>query len=478
MPVPHATPARPDAAPRFRRLILPTLVALALGGCATREFVTQEIGQSNARVSSMEAWFKALNQGLDSQANRLRDLEARQERAEQTDANLTSRLEETRAEASGTVLRQVRLSGEVAGMKQRGETVAADAVRAHERLDAQEARLAGASRRLEGAVAGLSAAESRIQALERQAPAAPVAVAPPPVRETPKPEAAAVPVAAPAVTVTPAQPAAPAAPGVVTPAPASAKAEEIERLNALVAELRRTLEQQSARLSAAVESANQQLGSLHAQTARLGAQVDANTQAIGRIDGRVGGIGAELEHARRRVEAGEKGLAESGLRLTLVQDLLVSQGERLARNEAEAGRLSGTAREALERARQAGKLAEGKLVFEATLTDEVANFGFEDARLNAAARKQLTELADRLKAENKGAYIEIQGHTDNVGPAEANQRLSRERALAVRDFLHQAARIPLHLLAVAGYGETRPVASNHGKEGRARNRRVVLVVLR
>lgn len=478
MSVPHAMPARFDAPPRFRRLALPALIALALSGCATREFVTQEIGQSNARVSSMEAWFKAISQGLDSQANRLKDVEARLALMEQTDANLASRLEETRADAAGTVLRQVRLSGEVAGMKQRGETVAAEAARAHERLDAQDARLASASRRLEGTVAGLSAAESRLQALERQAPAAPVAVVPSPVRETARAEAAAAPAATPPVMATPAQPAAPAAQSQLTPAQASAKAEEVERLNALVAELRRTLEQQSASLDAAVQNANQQLGSLHAQTARLGARVDANAQAIGRIDGRVGGMGAELDHARKRVEAGEKGLAESGLRLTLVQDLLVSQGERLARNEAEAGRLSSTAQEALERARQAGKLAEGKLVFEATLTDEVANFGFEDARLNAAARRQLTELAERLKAENKGAFIEIQGYTDNVGPAQANLRLSRARALAVRDFLHQEARIPLHLLAVAGYGETRPVASNHDKEGRAKNRRVVLVVLR
>jgi outer membrane protein OmpA-like peptidoglycan-associated protein len=162
----------------------------------------------------------------------------------------------------------------------------------------------------------------------------------------------------------------------------------------------------------------------------------------------------------------------------MVQELLNNQGERLARNEIEAGKVSATAREALERARQAGKLAEGKLVFETTLTNEVANFDFQEAQLNEAARNQLNEFAKRLKAENRGAFIEIQGYTDSSGPAEINLRLSRERAMAVRDYLHQEAGIPLHLLAVAAYGETRPIADNSSREGRGKNRRVVLVVLR
>lgn len=490
MPVRPALPARSAVPPQFRRLALPALVVLALSGCATREYVNREIGQSNERISGIEAWFKSVNQGLDSQANRLRDLEARLERQEQAHAGLAGRVDETRSNLSGTVLRLVRLGGEVAGLKQRVEGQGADAARAQERLEAQDARLASVGRRLDGAVAGLSAAEVRLGALERQgqasspaplparaeveavpAPASPAPVLPVAPAPVPEPASAAVPAvqvaAAPAPAAAPAQAAA-------VPNPA----DELARLNAQVAELKARLTQQSEALAGALQLARQQLGGLEAQATRIGAQADANAQAIGRIDGRVGAIDTELVSARRRAEAGEKTLVESGLRLTLVQELLTSQGERLARNETEAGKVSGTAREALERALQAGRLAEGKLVFEATLTDEVASFGFERAELNAAARKQLVEFADRLKAENKGAFIEIQGHTDSVGPAEANLRLSQARALAVRDFLHQEAKIPLPLLAVVPYGETRPVADNVTREGRAKNRRVVLVVLR
>lgn len=541
MPVRPPLPARSSVLPPFRRLALPALVVLALSGCATQEFVTREIGQSNERITGIEAWFKSVNQGLDSQANRLRDLEARLERAENAQAGLTGRVDETRADLAGTGLRLVRLSGEVAGLKQRVDSVSSEAGRAHDRLESQDARLASVGRRLEGTVAGLSAAEVRIGALERQGLVSSPASMPASSQATPEPaspawspapaklevEAPTAPVASAAVVLAPAtvapaaEPAAPVAaatnlpgetvptqpalvPAAATqavPAPAAAtettaapapapqvvaaqaaansdQADELARLNAQVAELKARLARQSEALETAFQAAKQQLGGLEAQAARIGAQTEANAQAIGRIDGRVGVINAELDNARQRVEAGEKNLAESGVRLTMVQDLLMNQGERLARNEAEAGKLSSTAQEALQRALQAGRLAEGKLVFEATLTDEVANFGFEQAELNAAARKQLTEFADRLKAENKGAFIEIQGHTDSVGPAEANLRLSRARAQSVRDFLHQEARIPLHLLAVVAYGETRPVANNGTQAGRAKNRRVVLVVLR
>jgi outer membrane protein OmpA-like peptidoglycan-associated protein len=282
----------------------------------------------------------------------------------------------------------------------------------------------------------------------------------------------------------------------------SAAMGQSDNMASLVDDLRRKIEQQSANLTAALDRltgleagmaamgrrdrereaglkvATRSLGDLQSETSRLQGQGEANAQALARIDQRLSGMNSDLDNARKRVEAGEKGLAESGLRLTLVQDLLNSQAERLARNEIEDGKVSTTAREALERARLAGKLAEGKLVYETTLTDEVANFGVQDARLNERARSQLNKFASRLKAENRGAYIEIQGHTDSIGHAEANLRLSRERALAVRDYLHQEAKIPLHLLAVAAYGESRPVADNHTREGRGKNRRVVLVVLR
>jgi outer membrane protein OmpA-like peptidoglycan-associated protein len=218
-------------------------------------------------------------------------------------------------------------------------------------------------------------------------------------------------------------------------------------------------------------AANRKLDTLQSELGDVRLKAGANADAIARID-------AHMDAARKRVEASEKGLAESGLRLTMVQELLDEQGVRLAKTEAESGKLSASASEALVRAMAAGRLAEGKLIHETTFSEEVAMFGFQDARLNDGARRRLAEFADRLKSENKGVFIEIQGHTDDVGAAEINMDLSLARARSVRDYLHREAGIPLHRLAVAPYGETKPVADNKTREGRLKNRRVVLVVLK
>lgn len=489
MNVPQHMRVRSNHQPQYHHLLLPALIALALGGCATQEYVHQEVGQYGERVKGLESWFNAINQGMDSNANRIRDAETRIGRVEKANTSLVARLDETRGDLAGAGQRVNRLASDLTGVNQRIEAGNAETARAHQRLDGQDARLNAASRRMEGAIAGLAIAEGRIGALENNAPRSVQAAVPGksegemavvpaaiqhPVQPTTLPEAQ-----------SPAQPATQAA---AKAGETSALTGQSDNLNALIAELSRKIEHQNGTLTAAVErlarleaglAASGQRGQEQESVIRATNQKLGDLQSdIARIDRRVSGVDNELESARKRVEAGEKVLAESGLRLTMVQDLLNSQGERLARNEIEDGKVSTTAREALERARLAGKLAEGKLVFETTLTDAVTNFGFQDTKLNESARSQLGEFANRLKAENRGAYIEIQGHTDSVGPAEANLRLSRERAMAVRDYLHQEAKIPLHLLAVAAYGETRPVADNGTREGRGKNRRVVLVVLR
>lgn len=71
--------------------------------------------------------------------------------------------------------------------------------------------------------------------------------------------------------------------------------------------------------------------------------------------------------------------------------------------------------------------------------------------------------------------VEVQGHTDNVGNAETNQRLSEARANAVRDYLIKAG-VPASQLIAHGYGMTMPIADNSTAEGRATNRRVEFVV--
>jgi len=91
------------------------------------------------------------------------------------------------------------------------------------------------------------------------------------------------------------------------------------------------------------------------------------------------------------------------------------------------------------------------------------------AELTERARTDLTTLADQL-AELSPSDVTVVGHTDDVDSDEYNQRLSEQRAEAVRQFLlQQVTNLPL---SAEGRGESEPVASNETDEGRAANRRV------
>ena len=70
----------------------------------------------------------------------------------------------------------------------------------------------------------------------------------------------------------------------------------------------------------------------------------------------------------------------------------------------------------------------------------------------------------------------IEGHTDSHGGDELNQKLSQERAESVKQYMVNAMRIPTYRLIATGFGETRPVASNETASGRARNRRIDIVI--
>lgn len=138
--------------------------------------------------------------------------------------------------------------------------------------------------------------------------------------------------------------------------------------------------------------------------------------------------------------------------------------------------VEGLAGQALERANAAHKLAEGKFLYEVVLSDDSMKFPTDEDALSPEAEARLSELVQRLKAENRNVYLEIQGHTDSTGDAEYNEKLGEARAEAVRRYLSRGG-IALNRMATISYGEEAPVASNDTPEGRAQNRRVAIIVL-
>lgn len=149
---------------------------------------------------------------------------------------------------------------------------------------------------------------------------------------------------------------------------------------------------------------------------------------------------------------------------------------RVDATDARVAQVEGTAGEALQRATAAHKLAEGKFLYQVVLSDDSVKFPTNAHELSPEAQTRLSELAQRLKAENRNVYLEIQGHTDATGPAAYNEELGEQRAEAVRRFLSRDG-IALNRMSTISYGAEAPVAPNDTREGRSQNRRVAIVVL-
>jgi len=107
--------------------------------------------------------------------------------------------------------------------------------------------------------------------------------------------------------------------------------------------------------------------------------------------------------------------------------------------------------------------------------DARALFATNSAELSDSGMSAVSQLADGIAALTEVNRIVVVGHTDSNGSEAYNQGLSEERAESVRAAL--AAKLPDEDIAAIGRGETRPIASNDDALGRARNRRVEIVVI-
>ena len=108
----------------------------------------------------------------------------------------------------------------------------------------------------------------------------------------------------------------------------------------------------------------------------------------------------------------------------------------------------------------------------------VVNFTTGSAGLTPAARACLDELGKALSSSALSSFrFRIAGHTDNVGSAEENMKLSQARAAAVVDYLSRQRGIAVSRLEAAGYGQDRPLVEHPAQTSEPRNRRVEVVNL-
>ena len=102
-------------------------------------------------------------------------------------------------------------------------------------------------------------------------------------------------------------------------------------------------------------------------------------------------------------------------------------------------------------------------------------FGNNSSKIDRRSEPLLDQISQALIANPGVGHVLVEGHTDNVGDKRFNQRLSEERAAAVREALVKRG-VDGDRLATRGFGETRPVAPNKSPAGRAKNRRVEFII--
>jgi len=190
---------------------------------------------------------------------------------------------------------------------------------------------------------------------------------------------------------------------------------------------------------------------------------------VGEVNTKVDTLSGSLEETQERTRKNEE-------RIGSVDQKAEAAGKSAADARSAADAAAASAKEVGSRVEAVDKFNR-RLVYEVTLSEDQGNFKFGHTELPDEAKARLDEVINQLKTDPKGVFIEIEGHTDNVGSQEVNERIGLERAEAVKRYIYESHQVPLHKINVISYGEEKPVAPNKTRDGRAQNRRVVIKVL-
>ena len=190
-------------------------------------------------------------------------------------------------------------------------------------------------------------------------------------------------------------------------------------------------------------------------------------------------------------------VAAVGSRVETLSQSLEQTQEATRQNEARIGQVDAKAdqvgiwakdaQSAANTAQQAANTADKKadavdaytkrLIYEVVISEDQGGFKFGSAELPDEVKARIDQMVAQLKAEPKGNFVEIEGHTDSSGDKMTNQRIGEARAEAVKRYLYEQHQVPLHKMNVISYGEDKPVSPNNNRQGRAQNRRVVIKIL-
>ena len=193
---------------------------------------------------------------------------------------------------------------------------------------------------------------------------------------------------------------------------------------------------------------------------------------------------AFFEEQRNRVQSLEQEKAENEVRIADMEEELRALDERLGGATAERAalvqRLEAQARvkQQFEQIEKMFSSDEARVFREGNnIIMRLVGLTFDSgsSQLQSANFDLLAKVEKAIDVFPRSELI-IEGHTDSHGGDDSNQTLSQARAESVQQYMINAMRIPTYRLIATGYGETRPVASNETEPGRARNRRIDIVI--
>jgi len=195
--------------------------------------------------------------------------------------------------------------------------------------------------------------------------------------------------------------------------------------------------------------------------------------SVGEVNEKVDSQGRTIEETQERVRKNEGRISEVDQRAGAAQQAADSANSAASAAHNAANAVGKEANEKFETIDKTNK----RLVYEVVLSEDQGNFKFGKTMLPDEAKSAIDEMVSHMKQDPKNIYLEIEGHTDNVGDKNVNEKVGLARAEAVKRYLYEQYQIPLHKMNVISYGEDKPIAPNKTKAGRAQNRRVVIKVL-
>jgi len=201
---------------------------------------------------------------------------------------------------------------------------------------------------------------------------------------------------------------------------------------------------------------------------------------VGQVSTKVDTLSQSLEATQERTKQNEAKIAEVDQRaqagVTQAQQAAATADTKAGAADTKAGTAMTSAQTANEKAEAVDK-ATKRVVYEVVLSEDSGNFKFGSSKLPDEGKAQIDALIAKILADPKGAYFEIEGHTDSVGGKDINKKVGMDRAEAVKQYLYEQYKIPLHRMNVISYGEDKPAGPNKTSKERAMNRRVVIRVL-